>query len=123
MAGAAAMVRRLDVLVVNDSVETSEPLVELLRPVHEVRVANGLREAVDQLVTRVPDAIVCHLHLPPYRGDVLLAMVAREHPSVRRVLCIGPGPEGERDCLAGVAHVTLDQPGAQELVRAIVGDE
>jgi hypothetical protein len=42
---------------------------------------------------------------------------------VRRVLCIGPGPESASDCMTGVAHVTLERPEAHELARAIVGDE
>jgi response regulator RpfG family c-di-GMP phosphodiesterase len=114
------MARRLDVLVVNDGMETGGAMVELLRMRAEVRVAHGLRRAVDELVRRVPDAIVCDQHLPPYRGDVLLAFVAREHPQVRRVLCLRSAEE-ELDCLVDAAHITLTAPRADELLTAIVG--
>ena len=72
-----------------------------LVPRYAVRVASGLREAVDQLVRRVPDAIVCKQDLLPYRGDVFLSLVAREHPLVRRILC------ADGDDVLDVAHVTL----------------
>ena len=105
-------------LLVNDG--ETEPLVERLRPRHEVRVVSGLRAAVEALVQRVPDVIVSQLELPPYRGDVLLALVAREHPEVRRVLLTSASDVV--DCLAGVAHVTLTAPDAEALLAAI-GDQ
>jgi DNA-binding NtrC family response regulator len=111
------MSRRFDVLVVNDG-RILPQVVERLRPMHEVRVANSLRDVVDELVRRVPDVMVSHLELPPYRGDVLLAMVAREHPHVRRVLLIGDS--NIEDCLSGVAHVTLTDPDA---ILAALGED
>jgi DNA-binding NtrC family response regulator len=115
------MVRRIDVLLVNDCEQTSRLLADGLSERFGVRVASGLRDAVDQLVRRVPDAIVCNLELPPYRGDVLLSMVAREHPEVRRILCVG---EAATHDLLDVAHVTLP-PGAgvAELLAAIGGED
>jgi DNA-binding NtrC family response regulator len=115
--------RRLDVLLVDDDHEVLGPTADLLRTRHDVRVANGLREAVDQLVRRVPDAIVCDFDLPPYRGDVLLGLVAREHPEVRRILyTASPLPdEGVRfDC----AHSVLVKPAtANALFAAVSGEE
>jgi len=85
------LVKLLDVLVVDDDVENACALARTLRARHFVRIAVGLREAVHAVALRVPDVIVCAVHMPPYRGDALLAMIAREHPEVRRVL-YGPAP-------------------------------
>jgi DNA-binding NtrC family response regulator len=109
----------MDILLVNDCETTSRAIAEGLRPRYGVRVASGLRQAVDELVTRVPDAIVCKLELPPYRGDVLLSMVAREHPQVRRIL-FADTAIGD---LLDVAHVTLpDSAGVAELMAALDQD-
>jgi CheY-like chemotaxis protein len=85
------VVKLLDVLVVDDDVENACLLARTLRARHFVRIAVGLREAVHALAYKVPDVIVCAVHMPPYRGDALLAMVAHEHPDVRRIL-YGPAP-------------------------------
>jgi DNA-binding NtrC family response regulator len=114
------MVKRLDILVVNDSESAGREIAEHLRARHVVRIARGLRDAVDELVRRVPDAIVCDFELPPYRGDVLLSLVAREHPHVRRVLCVAAGPT--EDCL-DVAHVTLLSGASGAELLAALGDD
>jgi DNA-binding NtrC family response regulator len=111
------MSKRFDVLLVNDG-RIAPQVIEKLRPLHEVRVAKSLRDVVEELLRRVPDVMVSHLELPPYRGDVLLAMVAREHPQVRRVLLVGGSDI--TDCLTGVAHVMLTDP--EELLAAIDED-
>ena len=116
------MVRRLDVLVVDGDRAVSEPMAEVLRERHEVRVARGLRAAVAELLWRAPDAVVCDLDLTPYSGDALLAMVARELPSVRRILYTGALPAGTS--FAHVAHVTLPrQATLDQLLAAIAGDD
>ncbi len=122
MRGSREMVRRLDVLLVNEDRSVCEPLAAQLGQRHEVRVAVGLRAAINELVQRAPDAIVCDLDLTPYSGDALLAMVARELPQVRRVLYTGPLDPG--DSFADVAHVTLPrQASLGELLAAIAGDD
>jgi DNA-binding NtrC family response regulator len=117
------MRKRMDVLLVDDDEEVRGPIADLLRIDHDVRTAVGLREAVGELVSKVPDAIVCELDLQPYRGDVLLSLVAREHPSVRRVLyTFWPPPRD--NCLGDVAHKVLIKPGTlEELLAAIAGDD
>jgi DNA-binding NtrC family response regulator len=122
MAGSVNMARRLDVLLVEDDEEIATAIADLLRLSHEVRIAPGLREAIALLAQRVPDAIVCDLEIPPYRGDVLLSMVAREHPHVRRVLHSSYLPSNE-DFLSEVAHVVLPKPSTlSALLRAIDGE-
>ena len=115
------MVRRIDVLLVKDDEGACREIARHLGGRFGVRVATGLRDAIEQLVRRVPDAVVCSLELPPFRGDAFLSMVAEEHPHVWRVLLAGPEPLA--DCL-DVAHVTLP-PGAgiAELRAALGGDD
>jgi DNA-binding NtrC family response regulator len=113
------LAKRLDILVVNDSESAGREIAEHLRARHAVRIARGLRDAVDELVRRVPDAIVCDFELPPYRGDVLLSLVAREHPHVRRVLYVAAAPTA--DCL-DVAHVTLVAGTSFADLLAALGD-
>ena len=120
--GNLAMVRRLDVLLVNGDATVGESMAAVLRQRHDVRVAGGLRAAVAELVWRAPDAIVCDADLAPYSGGALLAMVARELPQVRRVLYTGPRRDGES--FSEVAHVTLPrQASLNELLAAIAGDD
>jgi len=115
--------KRLDVLVVDDDDDVRGPTADLLRTRHHVRVANGLREAVDQLVRQVPDAIVCDFDLPPYRGDVLLGLVAREHPEVRRVLYTA-SPIEPTEVRFDCAHSVLIKPAsARALFAAVAGEE
>jgi CheY-like chemotaxis protein len=80
------VIKFLDVLVVDDDVEDACAVARLLRQRHLVRIAVGLREAVHEVAKKVPDVIICAHEMGPYRGDALLAMVAREHPEVRRIL-------------------------------------
>jgi CheY-like chemotaxis protein len=84
--GQNQLIKFLDVLVVDDDVEDACSVARLLRQRHLVRIAVGLREAVHEVAKKVPDVIICAYEMPPYRGDALLAMVAREHPEVRRIL-------------------------------------
>ena len=75
-----------DVLVVDDDTEHACRLARGLRSRHHVRIAIGLRDAIHEIARRVPDIIICAYDMPPFRGDVLLDMIAREHPDVRRLL-------------------------------------
>jgi DNA-binding NtrC family response regulator len=75
-----------DVLVVDDDADHACMIARELRTRHHVRIAIGLRDAVHELTRKVPEVIICAFDMPPYRGDALLAMIAREHPEVRRIL-------------------------------------
>lgn len=117
------MTKVLDVLVVDDDVEHACVVARLLRAKHFVRIAVGLRDAVHAFAKQVPDVIVCAYEMPPYRGDALLAMVASEHPHVRRVLfaCTPMGASLVRD---DAAHAVVARPvDAAVLLAAIVSDE
>ena len=114
------MVKLLDVLVVDDDLGHACGLARLLRARYFVRIAVGLRDAVHEVAKRVPDAIVCALDMPPFRGDALLAMVASEHPRVRRVLYCRTAPATVQ---AAAAHAVLELPiDVSALVAAIGGD-
>ncbi len=115
------MVRRLDVLVVDDEASTLRAVGRSLAARHAVRQVVGLRLAVDEIVRRVLDALVAALDLTPYRGDALLAMVAREHPRVRRVLVCAAEPSVVLD---GAAHEVLALPcRLDDLLAALDGDD
>jgi DNA-binding NtrC family response regulator len=114
--------KRLDVLLVDDDEDVLIATQALLERVHNVRAVGSFREALDELIRQVPDAIVCDLELAPYRGDALLAMVAREHPQVRRVLYTGSGLPDD-PTLEGIAHRIVIKPGTfAELLASILGD-
>jgi DNA-binding NtrC family response regulator len=116
------MVRRMDVLLVDDDEEVLRANAELLQTMHDVRAVNGFREAMRELVRRVPDAVISDLELPPYRGDAFLQIVARSYPGVRRVLYTG-SLAVEYARLKGVAHKVLLKPASlSELLAAIGGD-
>jgi DNA-binding NtrC family response regulator len=113
------MGRRMNVLVVNHDALVCELLSEALRPWHDVRVAHGLREAIEELAQAVPDVIVCELDLWPFCGAVLLELIAREHPDVRRVLCV------ERvaadDGYEEIAHDTVPRRASLDRLLAAIG--
>jgi DNA-binding NtrC family response regulator len=102
------LVKFLDVLVVDDDVEEACAVARVLRSKHFVRIAVGLRDAVHAIAWRVPDVIICAHEMPPYRGDALLAMIASEHPDVRRVL-FNRGP-GAAHVGSSAAHAILAKP-------------
>jgi DNA-binding NtrC family response regulator len=115
--------KRLDVLLVDDDEDVLLATAALISQNHEVRAVSGLREAMYALVARVPDAIVCDLDLDPFRGDALLALIAREHPEVRRVLYTGSRRAVGGSSFDDVAHRVLLKPASlSELLAAITGD-
>jgi len=117
------LVKFLDVLIVDDDIEEACVVARLLRAKHSVRIAVGLRDAVHAIAQRVPDVIVCAHEMPPYRGDALLAMIASEHPEVRRVLF---SRSAEATVVDGddVVHAVVRKPvNAAELLAAIVSDD
>jgi CheY-like chemotaxis protein len=117
-AGEQPLIKFLDVLVVDDDVEDASAVARLLRQRHLVRIAVGLREAVHEVAKKVPDVIICAYEMPPYRGDALLAMVAREHPEVRRIL-FSRIPVGEFVSDEAV-HAVVAKPVDQALLLAAV---
>jgi DNA-binding NtrC family response regulator len=116
-----SMTRRLEVLLVNADTSVCQSMAAALRDLYEVRMATGFRDAVGKVVWRAPDVIVADVDLEPYRGDDLLAMVARELPDVRRVLYTDLA--GARRSYVGVAHATLPRwAPLADLLAAISGD-
>jgi DNA-binding NtrC family response regulator len=115
--------KRLDLLLIDDDIETAHMTAELLQLFHDVRVATNIHLAIDELAKRPPDVLVCDLELPPFRGDVILEMVRREYPHVRRVLYSGSGRERLIPIVeTGLAHAALSKPGElRELLEAIEG--
>jgi DNA-binding NtrC family response regulator len=119
-AGVPVLVRSLDVLIVDDRVEEACSVARLLRQKHRVRIAIGLRDAVHEISRQVPDVVICALDMPPYRGDALLAMVAVEHPSVRRILL---GAPGVRAMTPDAAHAVVSRPLLPSALLAAIHDE
>lgn len=106
-------------LVVDDDVVHASALAKMLRTRYVVRIAVGLRDAVHQIAARVPHAIVCAYEMPPFRGDALLAMIAREHPEVRRVLFSRHPIRAAVDAV----HATLSRPVEPHALLAAISEE
>jgi response regulator RpfG family c-di-GMP phosphodiesterase len=119
------VLKSLDVLVVDDEVEDACTVARVLRQRHRVRIAIGLRDAIHEVAKRVPDVIIAAFEMPPYRGDALLAMVAREHPGVRRIL-FKHARRGRAVMAAPLAtdaaHTVLHDPLEPSLLLAALGD-
>jgi DNA-binding NtrC family response regulator len=114
--------QRLNVLVVNHDAMVCELMAEAVRPWHDVRVATDLRQAIHELSHVEPDVVVCDLDLSPYCGAVLLELIAREHPTVRRVLCVEL--PFEANGFDEVAHRTVPRKASLDrLLAAIAGGE
>ncbi len=111
----------LDVLVVDDDVEHACQLARVLRARYFVRIAVGLRDAVHELACKVPDAIVCAIEMPPFRGDALLSMIASEHPDVRRILYSRAPLSAPVD--GSAAHAVVETPLDAAALVAAIGDD
>jgi DNA-binding NtrC family response regulator len=116
--------RRRYVLIVDDEPDVAMSVGELVAMEHEVRVVFGVREAIVEIAQRVPDVVVSDFDMPPFRGDALLHLVARECPQVRRILYTGSPPTMHEDLIdQGIAHAVLRKPSsAAELLEAICTD-
>lgn len=78
--------RRLDVLVADDQPAITRVLARLLSADCEVREAAGVCEALTALSVREPDVLVTDVDMDQGGGKYLLAIIADEHPGVRRVV-------------------------------------
>jgi DNA-binding NtrC family response regulator len=123
MTKAVAPAQRLDILMIEDDPDIAEAVSELLSQFHDVRVAKNVRETVAALIWRVPDVVLCDLHLPPYRGDVLLRIFAVEYPRVRRVLFTAAERREWAECVdRTIAHAVVAKPAdLDHLLHAIEG--
>lgn len=107
--------------MVDDDVEHACTLARVLRARYFVRIAVGLRDAVHEIAKKVPDAILCAVDMPPFRGDALLSMIASEHPAVRRILYSRtPLALPVRD---DAAHVVVESPLDVAALVAAIGDD
>ena len=65
--------------------------------------------------------------MPPYRGDALLAMVAGEHPAVKRILFkrarMGRPTLAAPLAIGGAAHLVLQAPLDPARLLALVDEE
>ncbi len=113
------MIQSQDVLIVDDDVVHASAIAKMLRSRYAVRIAVGLRDAVHEVAARVPHVIVCAYEMPPFRGDALLAMIAREHPEVRRVLF----SRGPVQAAIDAVHAVLSRPVERQALLAAIADE
>ncbi len=121
MTRAISPAQRLDILMIDDDPEIAEAVAELLSQFHDVRVARSVRETVSALIWRVPDVVLCDLHLPPYRGDVLLRIFAVEYPRVRRVLfTAAERREWVEFVDRTIAHAVVGKPASLDLLLAAI---
>jgi len=117
--GLAAPARPLDVLVVDDEHEICESIQRLLNG-HRVDIAPGAAQALEQMLERSYDVILCDLLMPSMTGMDLHAHLANVRPELAsRMIFMTGGPfgQGVREFLAAVPNARIDKPfEAEELV-------
>ena len=115
------VLRRRDILLVDDDPEVLRATARLLASVHQVRTADSLASALIEVGRSVPEVVVSDLDMPNGTGADLLTEIADRHPAVRRVLCSGA------DCRAlvhlGVAHAAIEKPAGYVSLLAVIAGE
>jgi CheY-like chemotaxis protein len=114
----------LDILVVDNKNPLTVLATRLLRERHAVRRAGTGIEAIQQVVARPPDVVVCDATLD-VDGVHLLETIARHYPATRRILFTGGDPSGY-DFLrrAGTFERVLPKPlHPGDLQAAIEGED
>lgn len=76
----------LDVLVVAKDAQSAEEIVGALDETFRVRAVHDVATAIVKIRDRCPDVLVVDNELPPYGTELLLSVVSKLHPSMRRVL-------------------------------------
>lgn len=92
----------LDILVVDDNVESAFMMAEVLkRAGHQVRVAVGGNEAIRAAATQAPDAILMDINLPDLGGFEAAKRIRTLMPRVKVIAISGlrVPPEMEGDML------------------------
>lgn len=102
----------LDILLVDDDPAITDLLnFILLAHGHCVRLASSLAAARHELARSVPHVIVSDWQLGDGTGDQLLAGVAAQHPTVRRILVSATLPDDWRDWIARkIATQVFEKP-------------
>ena len=112
----------LRVLVVDDEAEMASATKDLLAmlPMVTVHQATSAAEAFAAVCSKTPDVVVSDYHMPPENGDVFLAKVARDFPSVRRLIySAASAAERARLHASGVAHAVFDKMNPLGLILLV----
>ena len=105
------------VLLVDDDRDVLDTVGDWLRHSYEVRLAEGLPQAILALAEGpLPDVVITDLQMPPYSGEDLLAVLAARYPKICRILHTGSG-ELPRDSYA--QHVIAKGGDIEELEEVI----
>lgn len=118
----------LDVLVVDDSVDLTATLADMLQLAgYRVRRAHSRTEALEQIAAAKPDVLVTDVFMSDGNGIELIATVRELHPHLRCVTMSGGGgvfcrlKDCEARALAAGAAVHLTKPfGMREIISAVV---
>ncbi len=94
------MLRRDTILVVDDEPGPRQSLRMILQPRHDVVEARDASEALQRLESESVDLMTLDLNMPGMKGDELLRVVRRAHPSVEVVVVTGkPSVESATEAL------------------------
>lgn len=121
--GVVSLSRRR-ILIVDDQVLVARALQRQLRQASfDVSIAATKEEALASIASQPPHVVVCDFELGADTSSRLLETLAREHPSIRRVLFSASRPELWRHLVErDLVHATLMKPcSPQELIAAITG--
>src|SRR5258707_15798972 len=115
------MVKRGDVLVVDDDPSITEWLHRKLSAKYEVRQAHSVADALLAVGLRAPDALVTDLGMDDVGGEHLLAFVASAFPEVRRVVYSATSHHRLGWTVdSGLPHVAINKAGdVVELAEAL----
>jgi PAS domain S-box-containing protein len=86
MKATAPPVARSRILVVDDEIGPRESLRMLLKPLHEIRTADGAQAALDEIARFHPDLVILDVKMPQIDGLEVLRRIKRIDPSLEVVM-------------------------------------
>lgn len=113
------------VLIVEDDVDMSRFIVEVLERDYRVATAFDGREGVEKALALRPDLILCDVMMPRLSGDTLVGEIRRSHAldDVPTILVTAKPDDGLRaPLLRGGAQDYITKPFSADELRARVGN-
>lgn len=83
----------MDVLIVDDNELNARALQRALKRRHQVRIAFTSAAALQEVLSRRPDVILCDFELGDETCTGFLRVVTSDHPGIRRILYSASRPE------------------------------
>ncbi len=115
--------KRFKILIVDDEPLLAETLERVLSDTHDITITTSSRKALELIVQKPFDVVLCDLTMPGFSGIDLYETIERTHPGLeRRILLMTGGAVSVRAnrFVARLGHRVLEKPFALDHLLALV---